>query len=110
MISNEDVEKAVDFLRDNARTVAQARANRIYVEEYRKTVKAQIMRENQNLPIGAQEAIAYADERYKAHLQAVKEAVEADEQCRWLMVAAEAKIEAWRSQCANARAEGKAYG
>jgi hypothetical protein len=36
------VEKALDYLRDNARAAAQARANRVYMEEFRKTVKAQI--------------------------------------------------------------------
>lgn len=109
MITNEDVDKAVEYLRTNARAAAQARANRIYMEEYRKVVKGQLMREFPNLPIGAQEASAYSDPRYAEHLQAMQTAIERDEFNRWMMVAAEAKIEAWRTQQANARAEGKAY-
>lgn len=109
MITNEDVDKAVEYLRANARAAAQAKANRIYVEEFRKVVKAQIMREQSNLPLGAQEAIAYADQRYSQHLQAMQAAIEKDEYNKWMMVAAEAKIEAWRTQQANQRAEGKAY-
>ena len=35
-ISEKDVEKAVDWLRDNADSCAKARATRIYLEEYRK--------------------------------------------------------------------------
>lgn len=109
MISDDDVDKAVDYLRTNARPAAQAKANRIYMEEYRKVVKAQIQREHDSLAIGAQEARAYADSRYTQHLQAMQAAIEKDEYNRWMMTAAEAKIEAWRTQQANARAEGKAY-
>lgn len=107
MISDNDIERAVHYLASNARNAAKARAERAYVEEYRKTVKAQLMREHSNEPLGAQEREAYADPRYIQHLQAIKEAVEADEYNRWMMSAAEAKIEAWRSQQANQRALAK---
>ena len=109
MITELDVERAVDYLRDNARKAGHAKAERIYMEEYRKTVKAQIMAERNNLKLGEQEREAYADPRYIQHLQAMREAVEADEYHRWMMVSAQAKIECWRTQQANARAEGKAY-
>ena len=45
-ISDDEIDRALDYLRDNARDAAQARANRIYVEEYRKVVKAQLMKEH----------------------------------------------------------------
>lgn len=107
MIQDDDIEKALDYLRDNAPKAAKAKAERIYMEEYRKTVKGQIMRENDDKPLGAQEAIAYADPRYKQHLEAMREAIERDEYHRWMLVAAEAKVEAWRSQQANQRVLGK---
>ena len=107
MISDSDIEESVDYLRDNARPAAKARAERIYMEEYRKVAKGIVMRENSASPIGAQEAIAYASERYLNHLAAMKTAIEADEYHRWMMVAAEAKIEAWRTQQANYRAQGR---
>ena len=104
MISDDDIGKALDFLRDNSQRAAKAKAERIYMEEYRKVVKAQIMRENDDKALGTQEAIAYADPRYKQHLEAMKEAVEKDEYNRWMSTAAEAKIEAWRTMCSNNRA------
>lgn len=107
MISDDDIEKAVDYLRDNARPASKAKAERIYMEEYRKVVRSQIMRENDDKPLGAQEAIAQADPRYTQHLKAMREAIEADEYHRWMLVAAEAKIEAWRTQSSNSRAMGK---
>lgn len=103
-ITNEDVDKALDFLMSNAEAAAQARAERIYVDEYRKTIKAQIMREHDGKPVGVQEREAYADERYIAHLDAVRSAVATDERMRFMKEANMAVIEAWRTQCSNERA------
>ena len=103
-ITDDEIDKALDFLRDNARDAAQARADRIYVEEYRKTIKAQIMKEHGNLSAVLQEREAYSDVRYVQHLEAIKEAVRSDEFHRFMRVAAEAKIEAWRTQSSNSRA------
>lgn len=103
-ISEDEIDRALDYLRDNANVAAQARANRVYAEEYRKTVKAQIMKEHDALPISAQERNAYADPRYVAHLEAIKEAVFADEKHRFLLAAAQAKCDAWRTQQATERA------
>lgn len=107
MISDDDIEKAVDYLRDNSSKASKAKAERIYMEEYRKVVKAQIMREHDDKPLGAQEAIAYADPRYKQHLEVMRDAIEKDEYHRWMLTAAEAKIEAWRTQSSNSRAMNK---
>lgn len=103
IISDTEVEKAIDYLRDNAGKAARSKAQRIYLEDYAKVVKASIMRENADKPIGAQEAIAYADPRYSTHLDVMKEAIERDEYHRWMRTAAEAKLEAWRTQSANHR-------
>ena len=105
MISDDDVEKALDYLRDSAKLAAKARAERIYVEEYRKTVKANIQQEFSKEPIGAQEREAYDDPRYRQHLEAIREAVFIDEHARFLREAAIAKIEAWRTMCSNRRAD-----
>lgn len=103
-ITDEEIDRALDFLRDNAEAAAKARAERIYVEEYRKTVKAQIMKEHDTKSAVIQEREAYADPRYAVHLDAIREAVFHDEKCRFLLSAAEAKIEAWRTQSSNERA------
>lgn len=109
MISEAEVEKAIDWLRDNARPAAQAKAERVYMDEYRKTIEAELMSEKAGEAANKQQVYARAHPRYIAHLQAYRTAVENDEAMRWLMVAAEAKIEAWRTQQANLRAEGRAY-
>src|SRR5690242_5164959 len=103
-ISEDEIDRALDYLRDNADEAAKARAERIYVEEYRKTVKAKLMKEHDGKPAVIQEREAYADSRYVEHLEAIKTAVYLDEKARFLKEAAQAKIEAWRTQSSNERA------
>jgi hypothetical protein len=99
---------ALDFIRDNAGAYAQAKANVTYMIEYRKTVKAQEMAASASKTAADREMEAYASPRYIQHLDALKQAVEEAERLRWLLIAAEAKIEVWRSLESSARAEGKA--
>jgi hypothetical protein len=103
MIDDDDIERALDYLRDNAEEAAKAKAERIYVEEYRKVIKANLMKEHGELSAALQEREAYADDRYARHLDAIREAVMIDEKHRFLRAAAEAKISAWQTFSANHR-------
>jgi hypothetical protein len=100
--------RALDFIRDNSEKYAIAKANVVYMTEYRKTIKAMLMNESTAKTQTERESYAYADKRYIAHLEALRQAIEAAEYLRWLMIGAEAKIEVWRSLESTARAEGKA--
>ena len=97
MISQKDIEKALDFLRDSATEAAQNRANRVYVEDYLRVVKANIMASHADKPVNAQEREAYIHLDYLSHLEAIKEAVYEDEKLRFLIDAAKAKISAWQT-------------
>ena len=97
MITQKDVEKALDFLRDSADIAAQNRANRAYMEEWRKTLKAQLMSQHADMPVNAQEREAYKNVEYITHLQALKESIYEDEKLRFLIEAARAKISAWQT-------------
>ena len=97
MISQRDIEKALDFLRDSAETAAVTRSNRVYMEEYRKSLKAQLMSENLDMAVNAQEREAYKNEQYITHLEAMKEAIYQDEKLRFLIEAAKIKISAWQT-------------
>ena len=103
MINDDEIEKAVDWLKENSESSANARATRIYLEEYRKSLKALIMKEHLLIPVSAQEREAYADERYIKHLDALKIAIKQDEKMKFLRASADAKIEAWRTFQANNR-------
>lgn len=99
--------KVLDFIRDNSAAYAQAKANRQYLENYRKTVKAQQMKQHLALPVSAQEREAYASEEMQQIDKAIKEAVEEESRLQWLLTAAQIKAEAWRTLSANARIEAK---
>ena len=97
MISQRDIEKALDFLRDSAESAAVNRSNRVYMEEYRKSLKAQLMSDNLDMAVNAQEREAYRNVEYITHLEAMKEAIYQDEKLRFLIEAAKIKISAWQT-------------
>lgn len=108
MITQADAERAVDWMRDNASRMAQERAERLYMEQWIKTVKATLQAEQQGVSAAAAEVVALASPKYMSALQAYRDSIKADETNRFLVAAAEAKIEYWRSAEATRRVEGKA--
>lgn len=103
MISEDEIERALCYLRDEAPRDAQARANRLYLEQFLKTVLAQEQTKLTGMSATAAEAMARTSQPYLDVLQAYKETVQEDERRRFLRSAAEAKIEVWRSQEASNR-------
>ena len=107
MSQDRDPHKAVDYIIANANKFAKAKAERVYLEEYRKSLKALLMKRSLEESIGAQEREAYAHQEYRDLLQGLKSAVEVEEKLRWDLIAAQARVEIWRTEQANLRAEGK---
>jgi hypothetical protein len=102
---------AVDYMIAKSKAYAIAEGNKVYMEELRKTIKAEQMIEAENMghkTAVTQEREAYASPKYREHLLALQQAVEVREELRWMLIAAQARIEVWRSQEASNRAEGKA--
>ncbi len=104
MITEKHIEKALEFMRDNAQALAQAKANRVHIEQYRKSLKALKFIEAPEGTIADRENYAYSHPEYIELLDGLKAAVEEEERLKWMMAAAEAKVEVWRTQQANARA------
>ena len=102
-----DPNKAVDFIRDNGKKFAQAKADRVYIEEYRKSLKAILMKQSLESAVNAQEREAYSHPEYIALLEGLREAVAVEEQLRWEMIAAQQRVEVWRSMEASNRIEYK---
>jgi len=100
--------KAVDYIIKNGAKFAKAKAQRVYLEEFRKSKKALLMAESTADAANAREQYAYAHPEYVALLEGIKQAVEVEEELRWHLVAAQARVEIWRSEEATNRAEGKA--
>jgi hypothetical protein len=103
-----DPNQAIDYILKNSEQFAQAKAERIYLEEFRKSKKALLMQKHREESIGAQEREAYAHPEYKELLEGLKQAIEREEKLRWDLVAAQARVDVWRSLEASNRREGRA--
>lgn len=101
MISEDRVEKAVEYLRDTAAQYGQARGHAKYCEESLRRVKALNMPAEGSL--GERERAAYASEAYGKALQDMRNAIADAETIRALRDAAEYAIEVWRSQNSSRR-------
>ena len=99
--------KAIDYIIQNAGKFARAKANRVYIEEFRKSKKAILMQLSGQKVISAQERDAYAHDEYVELLEALREAVEIEEKLRWDLIAAQARVEVWRTEQANNRVQDK---
>ena len=98
--------KAIEFILDNAPRYAQAKAQRIYLEEFRKTKKALLMKDAlaRGIDSGiAQEREAYAHYEYQELLLGLQAAIEKEETLKWKLTAAQMKSDIWRSEQASER-------
>ncbi|NBW22096.1 MAG: hypothetical protein EBR82_80510, partial [Caulobacteraceae bacterium] len=60
MSKQHDPNDAVDYIIKHAAQFADAKAQRVYLEEFRKSKKAMLMRDSLETALGAQEREAYA--------------------------------------------------
>ena len=104
LISESEIDSALAYLRDNASKDAQARAERLYLEQYIKTILAQEMAKEQGKSSAFSEMVARSSSEFKSALDGYRQAIFEDEKRRFLRAAAETKIEAWRTQSSNERA------
>ena len=95
--------EAIDYMIKNAKDYAKAKANVTYLSEFRKTKKALCFQAAMGNTIADKEAAAYAHPEYQAVLEGLREAVEEAERLRWMLVAAQARVDIWRSQEASNR-------
>lgn len=102
-----DPQTSLEAIYEAGPKLAEAKATRVYLEEYRKSLKALLMSASKQTSAAMQERDAYADPSYTAHLSALRVAVEKEESLRWRMVVSQAAIEVWRSQEASNRAIDK---
>ena len=105
MITEEQLESALTFMKKEAAEYAKSKADRRYLEEFRKTLRARLFI---NAPescktVADKEAWAYAHDEYEANLVGLQVAVEWEEKLRWQLEAARITTEIYRTQSANNR-------
>lgn len=106
VVTEDDVEEAIKYLADNADAAAKAVAEVQYLDNYRSSLKATLMKESKEKTTAAQERDAYAHPNYVAHLAALRIATENAERHKFLLGAKKAIISAWQTQQANNRVLG----
>lgn len=104
MISESHIEKALDYLRDTAEAAGEARAQAEHLDEMRHVILARIASKQNEKSEAAKDRLARSTQEYEDFLKGLKEARQRDYEFRNNRIAAQAKIEAWRSQQANYRA------
>ena len=88
---------------ERAPKLAQARGNLAFVEKFRESLKAQIMRSSDAPSIAAKEIEALSHADYIAHIKGLEAATEEYERLRWEMVIDQAAVDVWRTQEASNR-------
>lgn len=109
-MSDRSINEAVDYLYTHGRKYAEAKAHRVYLEEFRKSQKAMLMKQAMTegvKSVAAAEIEAYSNPSYLEVLSGLQTAVENEEKLRWGLVSAQAKIDVWRSTEASNRTMDK---
>jgi hypothetical protein len=94
---------AVDFIIKNAKEYAQAKAEVTYLEQFRQSKKAMLFNNSIGKTIADKENYAYSHPDYLELLEGLKVAVEKAEMLRWQLIAAQERVNIWRSQEASNR-------
>ena len=103
--------KAIEFILANAPLYAQAKSERIHLEEFRKSKKALLMKTAMEMGFesaAAQEREAYGHPEYISLLKGLAAAIEKEETIKWQLMAAQMKTDIWRTEQANERMSIKA--
>ena len=106
-ISQKSINDAVDYIYSHGQKYAKAKGELTYLEEFRKSKKAMLAKtaiaDKRATSAAAAEMEAYADMSYVELLKGIAAATEAAEALRWGLVAAQARIDVWRSLEASNR-------
>lgn len=109
MITDELVEKALEYIRTSAPEHAQAKADRIHIENFRKSKKGELIGDSPESTMVGKEAWAYAHPEYQELIAGLQVAVAQEDELFWKMKAALATTEVYRTQQANNRLTDKAH-
>ena len=104
-------ERAIEYMIKHSREFAAAKAARVFLEEFRKSKKALLMQQAAADGFSSavtQEREAYAHPEYQELLEGLRDAVQVEETIKWKLTAAQARIDVYRTQCANDRQVEKA--
>ena len=97
MIDDDEVQRALDYLRGQASTAAQSKANYNYLKKFSDVLLSQLMVQSNEKTIAGQERDAFRRSEYLEHLKALQIAETEMHKHDFLLIAAREKIGAWRT-------------
>lgn len=92
-----DPNLAIEFIIRNSAKYAKAKAERVYLEQYRKSKKAILFAKSEAKTMAEREAEAYAHPDYISLLEGLSAAVEIEEELRFKIEAAKLRVEVYRT-------------
>lgn len=98
-----DPNKAINFIIDNAPKFAEAKSQRVYLENFLKVKKAVLMQDCKNEPVSRAESYALAHPDYLVIVEGIKIAMLEEEKLKYFLEAARLRADIWRSQEASNR-------
>lgn len=99
-----DPNKCVAYIMENAPKFAKAKAERVFIENYLRTIKSRLM-QNEAGTLGNKEAYAYAHPDYEAQLKGLQAATEQEENLKFMLLAAQMRFDTWKTNEFSKRAE-----
>lgn len=108
-----EIESLLTAMRDKSGEFAEAFAERAYLDEFKKSKLAILMKEAEkggHKTTAAQEREARAHSDYLTVLDGLRTVTATSERLRWELEIAKLAVGAWQTKQANQRVERKAYG
>jgi hypothetical protein len=105
-------EKHAESIREKAPKFGEAKAQRIYLEDFRKVKLALLMKDalaNGIIAANAQEREALSDPEYAGLLKGIAVAVEVEETLKWELESHRLDIEIWRTRQASERLQIRSH-
>jgi hypothetical protein len=98
-----DAHAAIDYIIKHSKEYAHAVSRVTYLEHFRKTKKALCFQKSMKNTMAEKEADAYAHPEYQELLLGIEAAKERAEELRWMLIAAQARIDVLRTEEASNR-------
>jgi hypothetical protein len=103
-----DPHEAINYMIRHSAEYAQAKAQVTYLENFRKSKKAILYASAIGNTIADKDSYARSHPEYLELLEGLREAVEEAERLRWMLIAAQARIDVFRTQEASNRSIDRA--
>jgi len=102
----DNFDERIDKMGQAIAPYAKAKAERVYIEQFRKSKKALLMRSDEALAlktVSEREQYAYSHPEYIELLDGLREATKVEEAAKWALERFKIEVEVWRTTSANER-------